>query len=293
MPPFPEPPSQDPTYLGEVEQITADKRGQVIPRSSLRRLVIALDNALNAQQFRCRGDFIFFDSNTTGTATIQLNNTSEDPWPALALAGVQGIPIEDVFITSAAQPGKVLNLWYGYRARFLNPVQAIATIGSITNPIDLSVNARWSDDIVRAGQAFIADAAVAPSAGNLNQSQLFNPAASPIVIYVDKVRFVDFTAADSFLLVQQNTQLAGGGAVTNGLNKNVGGAASQGQIKSQNVAAFTGTVMDERRANTAGTEVQWELKPAVRLPAGQGLHVASQVVNVNTFASFEWRELAT
>ncbi len=51
--------------------------------------------------------------------------------------------------------------------------------------------------------------------------------------------------------------------------------------------------MDERRANAAGTEIQWELKPAVRLPAGWGVHVATQVVNVNTFASFEWRELAT
>jgi hypothetical protein len=134
MPPLP-PESYDRTYHDQVDPITADKRSRVIPRSNLRRKQILLDVALNAQVFRIEGDFVFFDSNTTGVGTVQLNNTSEDPWPALALSGIIDMPFQDLFITSAAQAGKVLNLWYGYRARFLNPVQAIATIGSIIAPV--------------------------------------------------------------------------------------------------------------------------------------------------------------
>jgi hypothetical protein len=130
-------PSGDKTYLDQVSGITADKRNRVIPHSNLRRQVILLDNALNAVQFRVSGDFVFFDSNSTGIGLVQLNNTSEDPWPALAQNGISDMPFQDIFITSTAQPGKVLNLWYGTRARFLTAAQAIASIGSIIAPVNV------------------------------------------------------------------------------------------------------------------------------------------------------------
>ncbi|HYS76894.1 MAG TPA: hypothetical protein VEM38_12445 [Burkholderiales bacterium] len=90
----------------------------MIPRSALRRQQIKLDNALNAQPFRLRGDVIFLDRNSTGVIQVQLNNTSEDLFPMAAGDGIEALPFEDFFVTSAAQAGLVVNLWYGYSARF-------------------------------------------------------------------------------------------------------------------------------------------------------------------------------
>lgn len=129
---------RDQTYRDQVDPINADKRDRVIPRSNLRRLVVALDTAMVEQPYRVRGDFIYIDNNSTGTGTLKLNNTSEDPFPVLAQAGLVDMPFQDIFLSSSAQAGKVLNLWYGYRARFLSPSQNIATIGSITNAVTVA-----------------------------------------------------------------------------------------------------------------------------------------------------------
>jgi len=106
------------TYHEQVDPITRDKRADVIPRSALRRQQIKLDNALVAQPFRIRGDVIFLDRNSTGIIQVQLNNTSEDLLPMGSGDSIAGLPFEDFFVTSAAQPGLIANMWYGYSARF-------------------------------------------------------------------------------------------------------------------------------------------------------------------------------
>jgi len=129
--------SYDRFYHDQVDPITADKRNRVIPRSNIRRLVVPLDVAGNDQPYRLRGDFLYADNNTTGNVTCKLNNTSEDPFPLLAQAGLTDMPFEDIYLTWSAQAGKVFNLFYGYKARFASPSQNIATIGSITNPVKI------------------------------------------------------------------------------------------------------------------------------------------------------------
>ena len=125
----------DRTYRDQVDPITADKRGRVLVPTTLRRIVLALDVALVEERKQCNGDFLYVDTNSTGVITVKLNSTSEDPIPLTAQAAVEGVPMKDVFISCAAQPGKIINLWYGYQARFKPPSQSIATIGSITNPV--------------------------------------------------------------------------------------------------------------------------------------------------------------
>ncbi|HYS75944.1 MAG TPA: hypothetical protein VEM38_07630 [Burkholderiales bacterium] len=105
-------------YHEQVDPITRDKRADIIPRSALRRQQIKLDNALAAAPFRLRGDVIFLDRASTGLIQVQLNQTSEDLFPMAAGDGIEGLPFEDFFVTSAAQPGLVANVWYGYSARF-------------------------------------------------------------------------------------------------------------------------------------------------------------------------------
>ena len=128
----------DPRYRSLVDPLTSDKRNRVIPAYGVRRKVIDLSNALNVVPLGLKGDVWYCDYNSTGVALAQLNNASEDPMPMLALAGLGNMPFDEFFITCAAQPGKFLNLWYGYGADFISPTSAIATIGSITNPVAIS-----------------------------------------------------------------------------------------------------------------------------------------------------------
>lgn len=129
--------NEDPIYRAMVAAFVADKRNRVIPAYGIRRKVIPLDSAAVDQEFKFQGDFVYVDYNSTGVATCKLNNTSEDSFPLLALAGVQNIPYDGLYLSWAAQPGLVLNLWYGYNSQFISPTSAIATIGSITNPVKI------------------------------------------------------------------------------------------------------------------------------------------------------------
>lgn len=126
-----------PRYRELVDPITADKRNRVIPAFGVRRRVLTLDVARVNEPLGLKGDVWYCDYNSTGTALLQLNNSSEDPFPAIALTGMGNMPFDEIFITSAAQPSLVLNLWYGYGTEFLSPTSAIATIGSITNPVKI------------------------------------------------------------------------------------------------------------------------------------------------------------
>jgi hypothetical protein len=128
----------DRTYFEQTDPIRSDKTGRVVELTTLRRVQIKLDNALNEQPFRVPGDFLYADSDSNGRALIKLNNTSEDPMPFIAQAMVEGLPIKNCFVSCAAQPGLVLNLWFGYQARFRPPQNAIATIGSILTPVNLT-----------------------------------------------------------------------------------------------------------------------------------------------------------
>lgn len=124
-----------PRYRELVDPLTADKRNRVIPAFGVRRKIITLDVARVSEPLGLKGDVWYCDYNSTGVGLLQLNNSSEDPFPAIALTGLGNMPFDEIFITSAAQPGLVLNLWYGYGTEFLSPTSAIATIGSITNPV--------------------------------------------------------------------------------------------------------------------------------------------------------------
>lgn len=125
-------------YHEMVDPLTADKRNRIIPALNLRLKIIRLDNALIEQEIKVAGDFFYFDINSTGVGTIKLNNTSEFPIPAVALSGLENVPYDGLYFSCAAQAGLVLNLWYGYNAQFQSPTSAIATIGSITNPVKIS-----------------------------------------------------------------------------------------------------------------------------------------------------------
>ena len=226
-----------------------------------------------------------------GIARVHFQDTAnaQSPYLTVLPTAVYRIPFTELLVENHAQAGKFLQIVYGTDID-INPGTSSQVQATLLNSL-LNVDDVGDVTDAAAGQTFIGFQTVAPAPALVNQSQLFNPAASGIVLYVDTVRLVNFTSADSLVLCQQNAQLSGGGAVSNGFNKNFGGAASAAQLKSQTPGGFTGNVIDERRANTPGTEVVWDFKAKpLRLPPGWGVHVTANVVNSSTFASFEWRE---
>lgn len=127
--------SRDTNYRTQVDPFYADKRHRVIPDFPLRRLVLPLDAARVEFLQKLSGDALFVDRLSTGLITVKLNGTSEDPIPLAALDGVEGFPIQDVLISNTAQPGLVINLWYGYQGRIRANSQTLTSIGTITNPV--------------------------------------------------------------------------------------------------------------------------------------------------------------
>ncbi len=128
--------SRDPTYEAQVGPIEADKRGRVVPVSNIRVLELALDVARNMVPFDTKGDFLFVGPDSTGTINVQLNNDAECSFQLQAQGGLRDMPMKRIIVTHAAQAGRVCRLYYGYRARFDAPSQAIATIGSITATVN-------------------------------------------------------------------------------------------------------------------------------------------------------------
>lgn len=274
-----------PRYHQLVDPLTADKRNRIIPAYGVRRKVILLDNAFNAQPLGLKGDFWYCDFNSTGVGLVQLNNVSEDPIPAVALAGLGNLPYDEMFITSAAQPGKVLNLWYGYGAEFISPTSAIATIGSILNPVTVTVpaldgqNHKYSPGFTF-GQLV---AAVAAQSGFL---KLLNPVASGIRVFIDKMHFGP-AATGGFDI---RSGVAGGALVGGGIKKDsTTPVASLAQIYFGNSAAVGGVVWDHY-LTLASTDKEKKFDEPVILQPGESLTMADLTVNDACRLGFEWRE---
>jgi len=111
-----------------------DQRGRIIEPYAIRRLVIALDAAFVDKEYQAQGDFVYADADSTGEGVLSLNSPNEDKFPIRALAGVERVPYKNFYLTSDAQAGKILNLWYGTGARFkAEPAAAGASGGGLTD----------------------------------------------------------------------------------------------------------------------------------------------------------------
>jgi len=287
--------SQSPGYREQVEDITADKRGRVILASTLRRLQpLALDVAQTDTPLRVNGDYLYADPDSTGKIYVKLNSGAEDAFPLTAQAAVEGIPIKDILVSWAAQPGLVMNLWYGYQARFKPPQQSIASIGSILTPVNLNAeDARYflfGDDETADGEAFYSGSPAGPVAGQVSLVQLFNPAGSGKIVYVDAIDAGDSTATDRIELRENAAAL--GGLINTGINKNGGGAVGVAQLRAGASAAPGGTVVHSK--NCIINEMrEFGQKAPIRLPEGRGVFVVSFTANHLFLGNFQWREKLT
>ncbi len=291
----------DRSYRDQVDPITRDKRADVIPRSALRRVQIKLDNALAAQSFRLRGDVIFLDRNSTGVIQVQLNNTSEDPFPMAAGDGIEGLPFEDFFVTSAAQPGLVMNVWYGYSVRFrtflvANDIidRAARQLGVLTQTI--AGTPQGLDKVTDANNAFFGRGGSQTGVGQFGALQIFNPVASGKTVYVDAT-LVESVAGDSILAYLSNvalTTLLGG---TPTASRKGGGAAPSFEMRSQALGGVPGGSFGHWGPNNSLNQAQvpalnpfQQWAPPIELPPGWGLNLIDQTQNQNFEATHFARE---
>lgn len=280
----------DRTYQQQTEAITADKTGRVIPRSALRRQQIDLTAALVERPFRLQGDFLYADSNSTGVATVKLNNTSEDPIPMLSQASVEGLPFRDVFVSCAAQPGLVLNLWYGYQVKMRPPQQSVVISGGVSVLQTSFVQAQGPDQASSLQNAWVVAVNAGPVGGNLSFAGIENANGSGKRIYVDVIN-IRSSLADQ-VVVAQRPNLTGAGAAGMALQKKLtGGAASANTSRQGTQAAPLGGAVqtDEFQLAAQGRERRIYPNPWIVDP-NSGIFLQAQVVNSLLALIMEGRE---
>ncbi len=78
------------------------------------RAIIPLDNATNQHELNVPGDFVYFDMNSTGILSYVLdsNDPGRPAMPVTANFFQGGVPYRKLYLSWAAQPGKVMNLWH-------------------------------------------------------------------------------------------------------------------------------------------------------------------------------------
>jgi hypothetical protein len=249
-----------------------DKTGRVLIRSGLRRKVLALDNALVEVPFRANGDFLYADQLSTGVVTIKLNNTSEDPIPFSAQSMVEDWPIEDVLISCAAQPGLVLNLWYGWRGRIRPPQSVVSLTGAVTLAPSSFATPQGPDSESINNHAFGKHRLVlAGGVGTFTTFGIENPVASGKLVLVDGVSF--FNGASGIVSIATGAVGTGGLAASQHANPRLaGGAVSNFNTLTGTPAVLSGTEVEEFQIGPAGTTYTWSPNRPIAIPAGQGLY---------------------
>lgn len=95
---------------------------------------IALDTAATNQIFDVSGDFLYFDTVTNGSATLELNNQYNDP--AAPFSVQAGFAINALFkqikLSWTSQPGKKLRVMYSTGDRVV-PTNSTSISGTIQN----------------------------------------------------------------------------------------------------------------------------------------------------------------
>ena len=273
--------SRDLTYHSQVDPITSDKRDRIIEMTALRRVVLKLDVAEPGRVLRLKGDFLWASPDSSGAVNIQLNNTSEDPIPFFATAQLAGIPIKDVVVSWVAQPNQLLYLWYGYQGRFQPSSQVQIAQTSAQQAFGLDFRSAL-------GKTFWGAASVAAVAAQNGYVQIFNPAGSGIVVYVDAYYAQENTAAERLSWLQDTVQFGGGFSVQSKLL----GGASFAKLSGVSLAAAPGSSSGLIPVGflPATGYLRVPITPSIPLNPGTGVELQGGVQNNPLTAGFEWRE---
>lgn len=140
------------------------------------------------------------------------------------------------------------------------------------------------------GNEFIGGTRLAPVAANFPHVQLFNPAASGIILIVKRIIASHTVTATIINLLFYNTPFAAvSGTVRNKLS---GGVAPTAEMRTENLAARVGSMTWQVRLPIETfTEILLPSEPPIVLNAGEGIHVYPDAVNLDLNVSYSWKEI--
>ena len=144
----------------------------------------------------------------------------------------------------------------------------------------------WLNEI-RNDRAFHRGGALAASAGNFNEIQLFNPAGSGITVVIKRI-LASVAAASGVMVRRHDPALATLDGT--GFNLRAGGAAAQAVIRTTQIAALDGTRISEQLLGASvitPIAEDWNKE----LPANTGLLVTGRGVNIELMVYYEWNEV--
>lgn len=139
--------------------------------------------------------------------------------------------------------------------------------------------------------AFIGYNDVGPVAGQYSLTQLWNPAGSGVVVYIDELHVAVTTASGVHLY--RNTADLSADADDPGRLKDFGGAAASraAKLRADSLAAIPGTAGQcARYLALALTDLRIRFEDPIILQEGNGLLIASSIQNNNVNVVAEWRE---
>lgn len=160
----------------------------------------------------------------------------------------------------------------------------------VVNPTNVVNNvSQFGDTWTDNSRAFIGSEVQVLSAGNKSSVQLFNPVASGVNVYIDRIT-AQVTTASIIELHRYDTALATLSAQF--LNKQAGAGAGGGVIRKTNVGAVSlGTIVGQWDvAGVTNVELLNARAAPVKLVPGSGIHVSHQGTGNDVIATFEWRE---
>lgn len=166
-------------------------------------------------------------------------------------------------------------------AETVQPVYQINPGDTINNVSAYSDS--WSDG----DHAFIGRSTTAAVAGQYGQHLLLNPAASGVLLYVDRITFA-VGSSDNVALMAHAAALASPGTF---LNKRVNGPVGGGRTSYTTAAgAIAGATLALWDSLTR-TSLSHHFDPPLKLEQGQGIALQPASVNNAFTSTWEWREV--
>jgi len=147
----------------------------------------------------------------------------------------------------------------------------------------------YGDDEVMDGEAFLAGGLVAPVAAQIGISQLWNPAGSGRVGYLDSITLTSAAAGEIFNVRRHNAALVA--LLTQGENKNIS-AGNNGVLQFRQGAAVAGAGVNIHPVGvtTNSDTLVLPFSPAIRIAEGMGCHVQNLTLNTQQICAMQWRE---
>jgi len=218
----------------------------------------------------------------TGTLSlsIRLHSKNNDAIPLLRFQDING-PFEKFYISSSGA-GSVTILVANPGTIHVGGAQV--QVAEVTL---LKQDDSWKYETDQA-RSFFGSAPKGASPGNYSYVQMWNPAASGVDVYIEKIE-LHGSAVNSLCFSSHNAALTT--LNTKVSNKIIGGVAPQAELRDQYSAGMIGTRIVDIDYPLANVYSDLLKGSVAKVPPGVGLIIGDLIVNTAFWIQFEWVEI--